>query len=463
VFKSLKNILLNARSVIWVYRTDSPDAQMTVGLTRTLRSETLAKIATLGIEPEDIETPENSILAAIDSLWPIDGSEPVADFEFKAKGSNLFVQRIVEDDVANSFVHNETHDMTISTQPFIQPGRRFKIQVGNFGALDSLYFVDDIPTPLGEDHIELEVKATGLNFKDIVVTMGQLSQPYIGIECSGVISSVGSNVKDFKVGQRVMALPEGAFSTYAQCPATSIAEIPESMSFEVAATIPVVFCTAYYSLFDLGQLQPGERVLIHAGAGGVGQAAIMFAQMVSADIFVTVGSIDKKQFLMTQYGISEDHIFYSRDTSFARSIRTATSGMGVDVVINSLAGDLLRETWECLAPFGRFIEIGKADITKNTRLDMLPFENNVTFASVDLTKIAKFKPQLMKRLMGDVCRLMHEKAVHPILPLSTYRISDIEKAFRTLQTGKSMGKIVVVPHDEDLVKVSEKTSHFQHK
>jgi hypothetical protein len=94
---------------------------------------------------------------------------------------------------------------------------------------------------------------------------------------------------------------------------------------------------------------------------------------------------------------------------------------------------------------------------------MLPFENNVTFASVDLTKIAKFKPQLMKRLMGDVCRLMHEKAVHPILPLSTYRISDIEKAFRTLQTGKSMGKIVVVPHDEDLVKVSEKTSHFQHK
>jgi NADPH:quinone reductase-like Zn-dependent oxidoreductase len=463
VFKSLKKILVNARSVIWVYRTDSPDAQMTVGLTRTLRSETLAKIATLGIEPEDIETPENSILAAIDSLWPIDGSEPVADFEFKAKGSNLFVQRIVEDDVANSFVHNETHDMTISTQPFIQPGRRFKIQVGNFGALDSLYFVDDIPTPLGEDHIELEVKATGLNFKDIVVTMGQLSQPYIGIECSGVISSVGSNVKDFKVGQRVMALPEGAFSTYAQCPATSIAEIPESMSFEVAATIPVVFCTAYYSLFDLGQLQPGERVLIHAGAGGVGQAAIMFAQMVSADIFVTVGSIDKKQFLMTQYGISEDHIFYSRDTSFARSIRTATSGMGVDVVINSLAGDLLRETWECLAPFGRFIEIGKADITKNTRLDMLPFENNVTFASVDLTKIAKFKPQLMKRLMGDVCRLMHEKAVHPILPLSTYRISDIEKAFRTLQTGKSMGKIVVVPHDEDLVKVSEKTSHFQHK
>ncbi|KAJ5782785.1 hypothetical protein N7457_004559 [Penicillium paradoxum] len=231
------------------------------------------------------------------------------------------------------------------------------------------------------------------------------------------------------------------------------------MSFEVAATIPVVFCTAYYSLVDLGKLQAGERVLIHAGAGGVGQAAIMVAQMIGADIFVTVGSLEKKQFLMSQYGIPENHVFYSRDSSFSGGIRKATREAGVDVVINSLAGDLLRETWECLAPFGRFIEIGKADITKNTRLDMQPFENNVTFSSVDLTKIAKFKPQLMQRLMGDICRLIKDGSVHPILPLSIYRISDIEKAFRTLQTGKSMGKIVVVPHEGDQVQaVSPKTS-----
>ena len=457
VFESLKKTLLNAQTVLWIYRTDFPDAQMTVGLTRTLRSETLAKIATLGLDPEDIETPEKPILAAINSLWPTDGTEPCKDFEFRAKGSELFVQRIVEDDAANSFVHNETHDMTISTQPFIQPGRRFKIQIGNPGALDSLYFVDDSPPPLDENQIEIEVKATGLNFKDIVVAMGQLAQPYIGIECSGIVSSVGSNVEDFKVGQRVMAFPEGGFSTYARCLATSAAEIPPDMSFEVAATIPVVFCTAYYALFDLGQLQPGERVLIHAGAGGVGQAAIMVAQMIGADIFVTVGSLDKKKFLMTQYGISEDRIFYSRDSSFARGIRRATGEAGVDVIINSLAGDLLRETWECLAPFGRFIEIGKADITKNTRLDMQPFEYNITFSSVDLTKVAKFRPQLMKRLMGEVYRLITQGSVHPILPLSIYGITDIEKAFRTLQTGRSMGKIVVVPRADDQIKVSPHT------
>ncbi|KAI3300122.1 hypothetical protein DTO002I6_845 [Penicillium roqueforti] len=458
VFEGLKKALLNARTVLWVYRTDSPDAQMTVGLTRTLRSETSARIATLGLVP-DIKYPEKPIQAAISALWPTDGTQPTKDLEFKAKGSELFVQRIVEDDSANSFIHNETHDMTISTQPFSQPGRRFKIQIGSQGSLDSLYFVDDNPLPLGDGQIELQVKANGLNFKDIVVSMGHLAQPYIGIECSGVVSSVGSNVKNFKVGQRVMAMPEGCFSTYARCAATSATEIPADMSFEVAATVPVVFCTAYYSLFDLGHLQAGERVLIHAGAGGVGQAAIMLAQMIGADIFTTIGSLDKKQFLMAQYGIPEDRIFYSRDTSFARSIRRATGDVGVDVIVNSLAGELLRETWECLAPFGRFVEIGKADITKNTRLDMQPFEHNVIFSSVDLTKVGKSKPQLMKRILGDICRLIGDGSVHPVLPLSIYRISDIEKAFRTLQIGKSMGKIVVAPHEGDQVKaVAPKTS-----
>lgn len=460
IFKELKKALFNARTVLWVYRTDSPDAQMTVGLTRTLRSETMARIATLGLAPKDIKYPEKPIQAAISALWPTDGTQPSKDLEFKAKGLELFVQRVVEDDAANSFVHNETHDMTISTQPFNQPGRRFKIQIGNPGALDSLYFVDDNPLPLGENQIELQVKAIGLNFKDIVASMGQLAQSYLGIECSGVISSVGSNVKNFEVGQRVMAMPEGCFSTYARCPATSAAKIPADMSFEVAATVPVVFCTAYYSLLDLGQLQPGERVLIHAGAGGVGQAAIMLAQMIGADIFVTVGRLEKKQFLMNQYGIPEDRIFYSRDASFARSIRRATGEVGVDVIVNSLAGDLLRETWECLAPFGRFVEIGKADITKNTRLDMQPFEHSVTFSSVDLTKVGKFKPQVMKRLLGDVCRLIGEGSVHPVLPLSTYPISDIEKAFRTLQIGKSMGKIVVVPREGDQVKVTKTHPHL---
>ncbi|KAJ5833847.1 hypothetical protein N7474_002158 [Penicillium riverlandense] len=460
-FASVQKALLAADNVLWVYRNDMPDAQMIVGLARTLRSEALLKVATLGLDGQDLLRPAEPLLAAIHALWPCDGAQPCEDFEFRAKGSELLVPRVMNDDAINSFVHNETHDLTISSQPFSQPGRHFKLQIGSPGALDTLYFVDDEPGPLGADDVEIEVRATGTNFKDIVVSMGQLSQPYIGIECSGVISSVGSNVKDLQIGQRVMAMPLGGYSTYARCKGTSVAPIPDSMSFEVAATVPVVFCTAYYALFDLGQLQAGERVLIHAGAGGVGQAAIMLAKMAGADIFVTVGSLEKKQFLMTKYSIPEDRIFYSRDVSFGRGIKRATNNQGVDVVLNSLAGDLLRETWECLAPFGRFVEIGKADITKNTRLDMLPFEYNVTFSSVDLTKVAQYRPKLMKRLLHDVCRLMDQDqaSIKPISPITTYRISELEAAFRTLQTGKNMGKLVVVPHEDDYVKaVAPKTS-----
>lgn len=452
-FEAIKKTLLNASNVLWVYRLDNPDAQMIVGLTRSLRSETMAKAATLGLETEDLENPAFPTMAAINALWSTENSKPCKDFEFRAKGAELFVPRALTNQAADTFVHNETHEMTISAQPFQQAGRRFKLQIGNLGALDTLYFADDVVEPLADDEIEIEVKATGLNFKDIVVTMGQLAQPYIGIECSGIVSSVGKNIQHLKVGQRVMALPLGGYSTYARCKATSAAPIPENMSFEVGATVPVVFCTAYYALFDLGHLNEGERILIHAGAGGVGQAAIMLAQMIGAEIFVTVGSVEKKQFLMTQYGIPEDHIFYSRDASFGRGIRHSTNNEGVDVIINSLAGDLLRETWECLAPFGRFVEIGKADITKNTRLDMLPFEYNVSFASVDLTKVALHRPKLMKRLLENVTELMAKESVRPILPLTTYRISELETAFRTLQTGKAMGKIVAVPHQDDYIKV----------
>ncbi|KAG9564321.1 putative polyketide synthase, partial [Aureobasidium melanogenum] len=323
--------------------------------------------------------------------------------------------------------------------------------IATLGSLDSFYFVDDEPKPLGDNEVEIEVKATGMNFKDVVVSMGQLNQPYIGVECAGVIAAIGKNVTDVKVGESVMAMTEGAYSTYARCLSTSVAPLPEKMDFIAASTIPVVFCTAYYGLFDLGRLTEGESVLIHAAAGGVGQAAIMLAQTCGAEIFATVGSLDKKQHIMKEYGIPEDHIFYSRDTTFGPAIRQVTDGKGVDIVLNSLGGDFLRESWDCLAPFGRFIEIGKADITKNSRLEMAQFEYNVSFASVDLTKVAAYRPKLMKRLLNDVEKLMSSGSIRPVGPITSYGINDVEAAFRSLQSGKSMGKLVIAPQPGDLV------------
>lgn len=456
-FDNFKSALLNAAEVLWVYAAEVPESAMSIGLARSIRSENGSKIYMLGLSSAEIEHSwsTRSVETALRLLWFSGSKEPIEDMEFTADHGHLTVERVVEDKILNDLVSNETFSPVVQAQHYVQKGRRLKIDIESHGALDTLRFLDDPCTDLGDHMVEIEVRATGVNFKDIVVCMGQVAQPYIGVECSGIVSAVGNKVSHVQIGQRVMAMTKGAYSTYARCHETSAFPIDDGMTFEEAATIPVVFCTAYFGLFDTAHLVAGERVLIHAAAGGVGQAAIMLAQMVGAEIFATVGSIEKKQFLMKEYGIPEEKIFNSRDTSFGSGIRRATDGAGVDVVLNSLAGDILRESWECLAPFGRFIEIGKADITRNGNLGMQKFEYNCTFSSVDLTKVADLKPNIMRRLLADVNSLMKKGDVSPISPIRTYPISETESAFRALQSGKTLGKLVVVPSRDSKVMVSE--------
>ncbi|KAI6710692.1 hypothetical protein PZA11_006639 [Diplocarpon coronariae] len=464
-FQHIQKMLSNAVGVLWAIKgaytnSSNPDAGMVIGMARSVRSETLLKFATLDLGA----SPELSSFGAAEKIFEVlkltfssDSPAVGADMEFQERNGALFVPRIVDDAEMNEFVHRETHSSAApSLQPFNQPGRPLKIAIETPGALDTIYFTDDLAvgSPLPDFEVEIQVMATSMNFKDIMISMGQIPSKYLGVECSGIISAVGSKVTDLIVGDRVCAMSEGAYATYTRCLGTSAQKISHSMSFEDASTMPVIYCTAFYSLFDLGRLIQGESVLIHAAAGGVGQAAIVLSQMIGAEIFTTVGSVAKKEYLMNEYRIPEDHIFYSRNTSFAKAIRRATNGQGVDVVLNSLAGDALRETWDSLAHFGRFIEIGKRDITCNSRLEMARFEHNAMFASVDLTVVAAERPKIMKRLLSDVFELMAKGLISPVSPIAVFPISEVESAFRKLQGGKTMGKIVLVPEPDDQVRAA---------
>ena len=169
-------------------------------------------------------------------------------------------------------------------------------------------------------------------------------------------------------------------------------KIPEKMTFETAASIPIVYATVYYSFIHLANLRKGESVLIHSAAGGVGQAAVTLAQYLGAEIFVTVGNTEKKKLLMDRFKVPEDHIFSSRHTSFVQGVQRMTCGKGVNVVLNSIAGEGFRQTCQCVARMGRFIEIGKRDILTNARMDMAMFDRNITFSSVDLTIVFEDDP-----------------------------------------------------------------------
>jgi NADPH:quinone reductase-like Zn-dependent oxidoreductase len=229
--------------------------------------------------------------------------------------------------------------------------------------------------------------------------------------------------------------------------------MPDFMSFEEAASLPIAYCTAYHSI-KTANLCKGESVLIHAASGGLGQALLMLCQYMGANIFTTVGTAEKKAFIMDKFGIPESHIFNSRDESFAACVLGSTNNRGVDVIFNSLSSELLRVTWNCIAPFGRFIELGKRDLAINSRLEMAPFTRNVSFAAVDIMAVLKEKPAYGARLWREVMSLIRDGKLRAPGPISIYGMAEIEKALRIMQGGRHIGKLVAVPRAEETSLVS---------
>ena len=459
-FEALQILLTRVRGVLWVVRgaydnSTNPHANMVSGLSRTIRSETLLPFATLDLDDRE-RLPEAKIAQAIMKVFEaafVHNKSPNSEMEFMERQGRFFTPRVVNDPEMNETVHRETKPSAVQPVPFGEDDRQLKMAITNAGTLDTLHFTDDDvgETPIDAGDIEIKVRAVGVNHRDITAAHGKLPHAGFGIEASGVVTAIGNNVTKLKVGDRVATLTEGAFSTSVRTKEAFAFKLPPDMTFEAGSTLPLAYSTAYYSLIELGRLHEEESVLIHAGAGAVGQAAISLAQMIGADIFVTVGSTEKKSFLMTAYGISEDHIFYSRDTSFGDAVRQATNGRGVDVILNCLAGEGLRESWHCLKHFGRLVDIGTGDTTASTRLEMVQFDHNATFSSVDMMALAAQQPRLMQRILSDVSKLIKYGKIRPISPTTVFPISDVESALKTLHAAKMHGKVVVVPNANDIV------------
>ncbi|KAK1144993.1 Type I Iterative Polyketide synthase (PKS) [Aspergillus melleus] len=457
-FKKIQDLVSGARGLLWVIQHNGKYSRslaenMVIGLARTVRSETGLPFVTLDLG-EKLNT---STVEALDHIEKVfngvfcrKSQFTEADMEFTIRQGRICVSRLVDNDALNLSIQQETQEAPPQLQLFQQPQRPLKLTTGHSRMLDELYFTDDrsLADPLPEHHIEIRVSHVGLNFRDVLVAMGQLQEGMLGQECSGVITAVGTKVTDFQVGDRVFAMSPGCLSTIARCPAYCACTLPENVSLELAASISTVFSTAYYSLIDLGRLQKGESILIHAAAGGVGQAAIIIAQSVGAQVFATVGSQEKKEFLMETYNIDSDQIYFSRDTSFAQGILHATDGEGVDVALNSLDGDALQATFKCVAPFGRFIEMGKRDIVQNSRLEMAPFDRNVSFASVDMNVVREKRPKMFNRLLRNSVDLFVRSRALTQWPVTTISISEIESGFRALQGGQVIGKMVVQMVDD---------------
>lgn len=266
-----------------------------------------------------------------------------------------------------------------------------KLCIDKIGIMDSLYFQQscDPHTTPPKGFIDVEVKAVSLNAKDVYAMNGRVETRTgtSAIEFGGLVTAVGPDECNFKVGDRVIVFKPNHFSTIERVPSWTCCKLLACEDLAVMTTLPTVYCAALYAIRDCARVRSGESVLIHSGAGAFGIAAISLAQRAGAVIYTTVGSEKKREFLVNNLGLSADHIFSSRDESFEARLNAATGGRGVDVVINSLVGDLMHASWRCLAHFGRFVEVGKRELIDDGRLEMDIFSRNTTFTAFDLSEM----------------------------------------------------------------------------
>jgi phthiocerol/phenolphthiocerol synthesis type-I polyketide synthase C len=316
------------------------------------------------------------------------------------------------------------------------------------GQLRNLHWHSLPERELQADEIEIQPMAVGLNFRDIMYTMGLLGDEAVengfagaslGMELAGVVTRTGSAVDEFEVGDAVVAFAPSSFATRAITKATSATQKPQSWTFEEAATVPTTFFTAYYALHYLARVQPGEKVLIHGAAGGVGIAAIQVASYLGAEVFATAGSDEKRDFLAL---LGADHIMDSRSLDFADEILAITDGQGIDVVLNSLAGEAINRNFRILRPFGRFLELGKRDFYENTRVGLRPFKDNISYFGIDADQLMVERPSLAADLFREVMGLFENGMLRP-LPYRAFPAPRVVDAFRYMQQSRQIGKIVV--------------------
>ena len=316
------------------------------------------------------------------------------------------------------------------------------------GSIDHLVWQTAKSPALGAGDVRLRVEAVGLNFRDVMWTLGLLPHEALqdgfagatlGMECAGIVEAVGDGVTDLAVGDPVIAFAPACFASHVTVTASAVAKRPADLGPAATASVPVAFLTAYYALVELGQLEEGDTVLIHGGAGGVGLAALQIAKWRGATVFATAGTTEKRA-LLTRLGA--DMVFDSRGLTFADEARAATGGEGVDVVLNSLAGEAMERSVGALKPFGRFLELGKRDFYADTKLGLRPFRRNLSYFGIDADQLMKHKPKSAKRILKTVIDLFGTGDLTP-LPYRMFAADGVRDAFRLMQSAGHIGKIIV--------------------
>ncbi|KAI1503152.1 hypothetical protein F5X99DRAFT_425953 [Biscogniauxia marginata] len=433
-FANLQRLADSTQAIYWLTSGDllgkvDPNAAIVQGLGRTLQTEYI-QLAFVAI---DLDHSDAGKAAAQTKqvLSRYSKESDSMDKEYIVKDDVFYVSRLAQD-AALDKEYVEIIGKQAAAEEY-DPATPIRLDIEKIGLLDTLHFkADERDRALKPDEAEVEVKAIGLNMKEYATFRGSFHSESLSHEGAGIVRRVGSGVTDVKVGDK-------------RFKAIHLHQMRESdgLSFEEMAGMPLVFATAVYGLLYLGRLKKGEKVLIHSATGGVGLAAVQVAKMVGAEIFATVGTPAKREFLKREYGLEDSHIFSSRDTSFAAGVMAATGGYGVDVALNSLVRELLAASWSVMANNGRHIEIGRTDIMEFGILDLNVFKRNTTFSAFDFGIVADEHPEIVASVMKDVMKYLREGKIRPLQPMALFPATQVSAAFAEFANPQRIGKVVV--------------------
>lgn len=443
-----------ARHVLWLtgaqtLHESNPNLALSNGLARALMLEhPLLHFSVLDVgntgNTHDMQRACESVLSVLHSCFNRE------DTEFVLADGLLYINRLVADLKFNTMLRRRLRFQDPVQNCSLAEASPAKLQIGTPGVTDTLYFQMENPGDIPTGYVEVEVKAFGLNAKDVYAMAGRVEtrNATTCLEFSGIVKAVGpcEDSHSLNPGDTVVVMAPSHLSTIIRVPAWSVQKMLPEEDFAAVASLTVSYATALFALYDRANLRPGESILIHSGAGALGIAAIRIAQRIGATVFTTVSTTGKRSFLQQTLGVPPSHIFHSRNDEFVEGIRSITGGKGVNVVLNSLTGDLLHASWRCIAPFGRFVEIGKRDQIDAGKLDMDVFLRGSTFTAFDLSELFfqedKYYRDILASKTSEVLALYRAGEIEQ-LPTTTFDVSDISRAYRHFSSRDQIGKIVV--------------------
>lgn len=315
------------------------------------------------------------------------------------------------------------------------------LRIGARGVLENLTLETEVRPHLAANEVEIEVRAAGLNFRDVLNALGMYpgDAGALGSECSGVITAVGGSVDNLTVGDAVIAFAGASFATHAVADAGLTVRKPASISFEEAVSLPNAYVTAAWALRVVANIRAGQRVLIHAAMGGVGLAAVRLARAAGAEVIATAGTPAKRARAIAE---GATFAFDSRSTTFADDVLRVTDGRGVDVVLNSLAGDFIAAGMRVVTDGGCFVELGKNGIwTADEAAERMP---SVRYVVVDVGVEIQRDMPAVHRLFAGLVAEVSAGDLQP-LPVERFALDDAVPAFRHMAMARHMGKVVLVP------------------